>query len=314
MYHRLFRPSDFVLCPALLPPGFRVASQVREALPSLWRRLHLHGQLNGGVVIDPQRSGEKAILAFGLSVFVTETFTREYLASPVPYVSALVYERMLQARSPILLPEEVPAANAAGRLNLLILHFGLRVSRADDTQVAAVAAVAQEGFRLCHDGLRVSRVLQEAYGPRDLPYFQACGFLIKSEYEDVFAREGRVPAADERPYLVGLYREDAESRCPGNLLSRLFQHAEPRFGFSAAQQRVLLRALMDAPDEVIADALGVSHDAVKQSWRRIYERAAAAAPELMDDGPEPVGTRGKEKRRHLLQHLRYHLEELRPWP
>ena len=38
------------------------------------------------------------------------------------------------------------------------------------------------------------------------------------------------------------------------------------------EQRVLLRALMDESDETISDALVISHDAVKKTWRRIHDR------------------------------------------
>jgi hypothetical protein len=71
---------------------------------------------------------------------------------------------------------------------------------------------------------------------------------------------------------------------------------------------------MDEGDAEIAAALAVSDDAVKKIWRRIYERVAAVDPELLGGATDPSElTRGKEKRRRLVRHLRYHLEELRPF-
>jgi DNA-binding CsgD family transcriptional regulator len=313
MFHRLLRSSDFDACVPLLHPGFRADPQVCAKLPSIWRRLHVNGQLHGGTVVDPARPEPDAIVAVGMSVFVSEPFLAGYLASPAPYVSALVYEQILAGRSPVLPPNELPAANSSGGLNLLILHFGVRRSGADEDRVRAIAATAQEGFRLSHVGYRVRRVLQEAYGPQELPFFKAGGFQLKSDYEGHAARNGDRWRPEERPYLMGLYREDPESCYPGNGMSDLFQHAEPRFHFAPAEQRVLLRAVMDASDADIADALGVSHDAVKKCWRRVFERTVAAAPDMFGDVLEDEGTRGKEKRRRLLQYLRYHLEELRPF-
>jgi hypothetical protein len=69
---------------------------------------------------------------------------------------------------------------------------------------------------------------------------------------------------------------------------------------------------MDEGDEEVAEALGVSGDAVKKIWRRIYERVAAVDHDLVSDVAEcSTIIRGKEKRRRLVRYLRYHLEELR---
>jgi hypothetical protein len=160
------------------------------------------------------------------------------------------------------------------------------------------------------------RVLQEAYGSEQLPFFTAGGFLLKSDYRRHVEQDGvQTPPGELHPYLMGVYRDDPHIRYLGTELSYLFQHAEPRFHFSAAEQRVLLRALMDESDEVISDALAISHDAVKKTWRRIHDRVVdvvATAPDLFDDVVDADTTRGKETRRRLLHYVRYHLEELRP--
>ena len=76
---------------------------------------------------------------------------------------------------------------------------------------------------------------------------------------------------------------------------------------------MLARAVMDEGDDDVADALGVTDDAVKKTWRRVYERVAAVDPDLLGGIADRSGlTRGKEKRRRLVRHLRFHLEELRP--
>lgn len=312
MYHRLLRSGDFAALVPLLPAGFRVSDRLRQRLPAVWRRLHVAGQLHGGVVVDPERQERDRIVAFGLTTFLTERFVREFLDAPVPYVSGLVYERVLADRSPLLDASALPRANATADLNLLILHFGMHGGALASGRAPAIASVAQEGFRLTHVGYGIRRVLQEAYGEDELPFFRAGGFLLKHDFSHVLAGTTREPPTT-RPYLMGLFRDDAESRYPGNGMSYLFQRAQPKIRFSAAEQRVLLRAVMDDPDDAIADALGVSHDAIKKVWRRIHERVAAAAPDLSVEIADGSESRGKEKRRRLLQYLRYHLEELRPF-
>ena len=313
MYCRLYRSSDFSACSGLLGRGLTIPRTLREALPSIWRRLFIAGQVHGGVVIDPNAPGPESIASFAMCVFVDEGFVTNYLGAPSPYPSTLVYERILADRSPILPMKDVAAANSSGTLNLLILHFGLRHPPESERGLAAIA-VSHSGFRLFFVGYRIGRVLQEAYGPEQLPFFTAGGFFLKSDYRKYFERHGHAAPAEElHPYLMGLYRSDPESRYPGTGLSYLFQHADPRFGFSAGEQRVLLHAVMDESDDTISDALSISHDAVKKTWRRIHERVMAVMPDLYGEDAEIDATRGKERRRRLLHYLRYHLEELRPF-
>jgi hypothetical protein len=53
---------------------------------------------------------------------------------------------------------------------------------------------------------------------------------------------------------------------------------------------------------------------VKKLWRLVHQRALDAMPHLFDEaGASDGGTRGPEKRRTLLQYLRQHPEELRPY-
>jgi len=315
MYFRLIRPGDFPFCTRLLHPAFRVSARIRAALPALWYRLLSAGQLNAGVVIDPGVRGAQSIVAFGMTVFVDEAFVKEHAASPRPYLSGIVYQRLLSGDSPVLDAQEVRRDNSSGHLNLLILHFGTCAPTPRDTRNLAAVAAAQDGFRQTHMGYRIRRVLQEGYGSQQLAFLMAGGFLLKSDYGGYYAQaQGAKPHADERPFLVGLDSEDPESRLPGTAISSLFQAALPRFHFSPAEQRVLARAVMDEGDDEVADALGVSDDAVKKIWRRIYERVVAVDPDLLGGATDRSGpTRGKEKRRRLIRHLRYNLEELRPF-
>ena len=97
-------------------------------------------------------------------------------------------------------------------------------------------------------------------------------------------------------------------------LSFLFHVPSPQIGFSAAEQRLLLNALLNRSDSELAHCLGLSVDAVKQTWRRIYERLAGCVPNLFPiDERLPSERRGAEKRRHVLDYMRLHLEEIRPW-
>jgi DNA-binding CsgD family transcriptional regulator len=290
-----------------------MGSTLRATLPSAWRRLHRAGQLLGGAVVGPDDVDGTQIVGFGMSVFVEDSFVSDCLAAPTPYASARVYELIADGRSPVVPTRDMPAANSCADLNLLILHFGIRHPDPNDDRWRGIVVAAHAGFQLCHVGYRVKRVLQEVYGD-ELPVCTAGGFLLKSDYQAYFSQRGRqVPADTERPYLMGLFRDDPESNYPGSALSYLFQHLEPRFHFSPAEQRVLLLAITDEPDATIADVLGISRDAVKQTWRRIHDRMDTVAPRWSAGLKESDHRRRKDRRRPLIQYLRYHLEELRPF-
>ena len=97
------------------------------------------------------------------------------------------------------------------------------------------------------------------------------------------------------------------------LLNEVSGPAAALYMSAGAEQRVLVRALLNETDSEIAADLGVSLDAIKKCWARIYERTGRVAPYAL--GPEAAPSRGRrslEKRRHLLEHLRTHPEELRP--
>jgi hypothetical protein len=310
MVYRSLRDAALDRCTTMVNPALELSARTRAALPALWRRLLSAGQLYGGIVVDEDREGDAALLACGMTVFVNERFVDDYLRAPSPYPAAIVYERLLENRSPVLDVRQVAVANAAAELNLLILHFGARQPAPHDDRGRATVATAQEGFRRTHIGYRLKRVLAEAYGP-EVPFYRAGGFLVKDDYTRFYAT-APVPAPERRPYLVGMFADDPESRITGSTLSYLFQRNEPRFHFSPAEQRVLSRAVMDDSDTEIAAALDVSNDTVKKTWLRVHQRVAAVAPELARDAPDAL-TRGKERRRRLIHYLRYHPEELRPF-
>jgi DNA-binding CsgD family transcriptional regulator len=103
---------------------------------------------------------------------------------------------------------------------------------------------------------------------------------------------------------------------PGTNVAGLFIYTAPRFHFSRSQRALLQHALMGETCERVAASLSLSPWTVKKRWRAIYERVMDVDNELL---PPPiaygvhVSSRGEERRRHLLNYLRQHLEELRPY-
>jgi hypothetical protein len=160
----------------------------------------------------------------------------------------------------------------------------------------------------------IERLLQEAYGRQEMEFVGAAGLVLKSDYARFYDERGaELPPEGVRPYLLGIERSDPVTRLPGTTASVLFVRTRPRFHFSRAEQRVLQHAVMDLPDSEIADAIGVTADSVKKVWRRIQERVAAVAPEMVQDEPKRQGARGREKRSRIIAYVRHHPQELRPF-
>ncbi len=83
-----------------------------------------------------------------------------------------------------------------------------------------------------------------------------------------------------RPYLMSITREDALVS-EGSQMSRSFVYTPPRIFFDRREQEVLRLALGGAPDDEIANTLGVGQSAVFKRWLRIYDRVSHALPTLL---------------------------------
>jgi DNA-binding NarL/FixJ family response regulator len=78
---------------------------------------------------------------------------------------------------------------------------------------------------------------------------------------------------------------------------------------------VLRRALAGQTDVEIASALIASHSTIKKRWLAIYDRVVAVDTQLLPASPAghpDEHHRGAEKRRHLINYLHDHPEELLP--
>ena len=307
-----FRPTeqrDLAICRTLINPDLGLTQSVLCRIVDIWE-----GLISGGtsaVIEDPALRYPESIQGFGLSAFVADEFVEEFLASRRGHLDAAFYERVVEGRSPVLAPVDVGRANRAGALNLVVLNFSLRHDMADP-RTERVMQAASAAFYILHAGYRLRILLNEVIGVQAAQYMKSGGFRLVDVAGPGADRESPL-AAERRPYLFALRREWI---APGAVhpLAALFHSPTPRLGFSAAEQRVLFQALLNASDAEIAASLGLSLDGVKKTWRRVYDRVSRRLPYLFAaDAPMGSAQRGAEKRRHLLEYLRAHLEEVRPW-
>jgi len=299
---RPIRHADLAEGRALLPGWLVLDAEVRAALPALWTRLLGQPGFSGDVIEDLSRPPGQRLVGLGMTVVLDPTWQRRMRDEPPAHAGAVWYRDFLEGRTAPLDDRTLARANAEGDVSMMVLHYAQAGIDAEQPEVQQVLLAAMHLFRGAHGGWHLREVYQEALADGG-DYLIGMGFR---------RRTARGPG---QPDLHGLSRDEAARMFPGPPARDVFQYVPPVMGCSAAERRVLRLAVADMTDEDIADEIGVTAHTLKKVWRSVFQRAAAALPDLFEAGAaEPGGgTRGPEKRRHLLQYLRQHPEELRPW-
>jgi len=313
---RLAENADLSACAALLrSEGCFVADdRLWSRIPELWRALIDSPAAHFVVWEDLAAPTHERLQSFAISVIVGDDFAQEVRARGRAWSGALLYQRMGSRASPLLGEREIGRANAGDGVNIVVLHNPLRYRAVADPRLQAVMPLGMAAFHFCHGGYYARCVLWEVYGPDHTQLLADGGYRLLDNFESDPAVR-RIPE-DQRPFLMGLLRDDAELGAYHPNALWLFQPAKPLMRFTSAQRRLLRHALLGASDRDLASVLGVSEHSVRQSWRAIHERALAALPGLFpQDAREGLARseRGPSMRRVLQDYLRQHLHELRPY-
>ena len=308
------RLEDLARCQALhethLIPNAQVCWRV---LPEMWRSLLSNGRMQLFLVENRAKPRGSRVVSFNASLFVTDEFCRRARSTLPPYLCAQVARRYRAGKLPVLNREQVAQANARDGLSVIMCFAGWEHDGLSREQVLAVQEKQAEAFRLAHRGYHVKEFLADPIGPEALQWMRDAGARLRRDYSGYFQKH-RMPESSQRPWLVGLTKEEALTN-PGSYLSVFFAYTPPRFHFNRSEQMLLQHALTGETCEKSAASLFISPWTVKKRWHAIYQRVASADPELLSP-PVASGaraaSRGVERRRHLLQYLRQHPEELRP--
>jgi hypothetical protein len=312
---RPLQPRDFDACLSLFRDRLAYTSDTLERLTTFWSRMLADDAMLADVIEDRDASGRSQIVALGTSVFVTDPYMLEAKSGVEPYLTARTIALELEGRSPILRAGAIRRANSGDGLSLLVLQYGEARERLSPERRLLVRFKMRDAFLTVHSGYRIKEILQEYWDEIELSFVLSGWGKLRTDYADYFVRTGRaVPPPERRPYLIGFSPDDARAD-PGNMATPLFVYAPPRFFFSPSEQELLRCALVGETDAQLAHSVGLAVPTVKGRWRQIYARVAAVSPALLvDDGDAPPErARGKEKRRPLLNYLRRHPEELRPY-
>lgn len=302
LHGRLLGHADLEAARAFVPEWLNLAPRVREALPALWTRLLGHPGFNGDVIEDLSRPAGQRIVGLGVAIALDERWRQRLADAPPPFAPAAIYEELLDGRFEPPGDKRLAQLNGRGEVSFLVLHYEQSLIDLANPDTLEILGVAMTLFRYAHAGYRLQHLYQEGLDEQGA-YLTSMGFRQRTSR----AREGV-------PELFGLSRDEASRLLPGTPVRDAFQFTPPRFGFTPAERRLLRLAVTQLADDGIGDELGISAHSVKKLWRTVYQRAIDAMPGLFDEaGSAEAGTRGPEKRRTLLQYLRQHPEELRPY-
>jgi hypothetical protein len=292
------------------------AQTSRRILPEMWRTLLSKGAMQLFLVEDRAKPGGSRIVSFNASVFVTDEFCSQARLTLPPYLGVELTRRYHSRQLPVLNREQVARANAGDGLNVVMCFEGWAEDGFAPEQMLAIREKQSEAFSLALHGYRIKEFLTDPIGRETLQWMLDAGARLRRDYSNYFRiHHMREPEPWQRPCLLGLTKQEALAH-PGANIAGLFIYTAPRFHFSRSQRVLLQHALMGETCEKLATSLFVSPWTVKKRWHAIYDRVVDVDNELL---PPPIAygprasSRGAERRRHLLNYLRQHLEELRPY-
>ena len=295
----------------LYPPYAKATRRMGE----MWRYLLSTGALQLFVVEDRAKSLGSPLVSFGGFVFVIDDFCAEARSTLPPYLSVELARRYPSQHWPILKRDRIARANSDGGLNVLMCFQGRVPGHFSPEQSLAVLEKHGEALHLALRGYRIKEFLAEPIGRKMSQWMFDAGARLRRDYSNYF-RDNPLPepGSSRRPFLVGLTREEALAH-PGANIASLFVYTPPRFHFSRSERVLLQHALIGKTCEQLAMSMSLSRWTVKKRWHAIYDRVADVDSDLL---PPSIAygayacSRGAERRRHLLNYLRQHLEELRP--
>ena len=285
-------------------------------LPEMWRTLLSIGAMQLCLVANRARLVGSRIVSFSAVLFITDEFCVEARSKLPPYLGLKLTRQYLSGELPVLNREQIARANAGAGLNVIVCFEGSAHDGLLPEQVLAVRAKQSEALRLGLSGYRIKEFLAYPLGEEALQWMLNAGARLRRHYSNDFRNRTVFRSAFSQPRcLVGLTKKEALAY-PGSSVAALFVYTPPRFLFSRSQRVLLRHALSGETCETLAASLSVSRWTVKKRWHAIYERVADVDSELLPPSiayGAHASSRGSERRRHLLNYLRQHLEEIRPY-
>jgi len=284
-----------------IQPKYRGDAQVgADAALEAWKQVIRGRFFHSGVFESSSFPRSDRMVGFGASVLVSSEFVDAELANPRPDINSRVMASIHAGRSVLATPHEVARANSGDGVNVLILCGTWRHQILSPPDLQEMENLSVSGFVEVHAGYRIRKILQE-------PAAEPERSFLRRSIE--FRHVANFPEAGRELFLMT--RESVQD-LPGSVGNVLFRFREPVLRLRNSDQQLLMAALRGATDQELASGLGFTLSAVKARWRSTIARVEETMPDLVRDVTHRQG-RGAQKRHRVLDYVRNHPEELRPF-
>jgi hypothetical protein len=269
-----------------------------------------------GTVVETlaTRLDQVRIVGSTLHAFVPDEWATDYENSPYPALSSHLFNVVGKTGTgPFLNRRQQAEGNTGSGMEQVILEFAVEPMDLTSPVFGIVMNELYSAHFQFERGYNVKSVFVEANIAHE-PLIFGTGMKLK-KYLDISGtnEDLRVPpGAGTKRGFYKIARTEANSLPPSCAAAIIMTYMAPTFKFTPNEQRLLKRAIDGGTDEAIADQIGVSRDAIKQTWRTIYDHVLEVMPELLSDDGEENNGRGSEKRRRIVAHVRTNLQELKP--
>jgi hypothetical protein len=269
-----------------------------------------------GTVVEAVTGNGRAPKIVGTTVlaFVADKTADDYDSTPFPALSSSLLQMVGKSDTgPFLNRREQAEGNIGSGMQQVILEFAVDPMDLRHPDFGGIMNELYSAHFQFERGFNVKSVFVEANAALE-PLITGTGMRPKKTFDLTGSNENfLVPTSigtQRCYYKVG--REEMHDLAPSCAAAIIMTYMPPTFRFTPTEQRLLKRSVEGKTDEMIAESLGVSRDAVKQTWRAIYDHVMDVMPEILQDETELSIGRGAEKRRHIIAHVRNNLQELKP--
>jgi hypothetical protein len=250
--------------------------------------------------------GGTELLGYGASVMVSDEFAEANETHSRPGLNSRVIEEVHAGSKHILTEKAIARDNAGDGLNLAMLAGRWSNSRnLTGSRLTEVQNMLGATFARLHEGYRLKRIVADFVDEQDRVFAEATKVYRLTPYlTQTTEFSGRV---------LGIADAESVRAVVGTIVYSLFHTPRPRLRLRPTNQELLLAALEGGTDNELADRLRISLAAVKRRWESIFRTCEEAGIVSAETERGSNSKRGSQRRHHVLNYMRRHMEELRPY-
>jgi hypothetical protein len=310
------RQGDGALVAELFRESAPLHSGLATKLVSVFDRI-FEAEAGVGVLTQEVSSREKSTHTIGFTYmgFIEAAAMKAYVDAPVPGMASSFLNTVTESSLGVFMDRKAQAAaNLGDGIDHALIALAVSPMDLSDPAFNVVFNELYTNYLQNVRGYNIRTVFAEV----DVmlkDFMIAAGLTPQKQFTDDLTENGTLDfpsnASSQRWFM-------AANRASSHLqhamsAAVLMSYVKPALRLTPSEQRLLLLAIDGLNDVEVATALGISKDAVKSTWKTIYGHVEDVMPVLFAGHDVGDGSsRGAEKRRRVVSHVRANLQELRP--